>query len=56
LEGSVRVFEDRRFSDLFFVAALVVFALVAFGVHAGGLSYVREIAVGLLLLVLGAVV
>jgi hypothetical protein len=52
----VRVFEERRFSDLFFVAALVVFALVAFGVHAGGLSFVREIAVGLLLLVLGAVV
>jgi hypothetical protein len=56
LEGSMRVFEDRRFSDLFFVLALVVFALVAFGVHVGGLSFVREIAVGLLLLVLGAVV
>jgi hypothetical protein len=52
----VRVFEDRRFSDVFFVAALVVFALVALGVHVSGLSFIREVAVGLLLLVLGAVV
>lgn len=46
---------ERRYADVFFVAAVVVFALVALGVHVGGLAFVRELAVGFLLLTLGAV-